>query len=79
MRPVARVLAIVVGDRTKVSGGGEHSSVSTTYYATLEFETGRRAELRCDDATAGEIARNDIGVAYLKGGKLVHFWRIAGQ
>jgi hypothetical protein len=75
--PLERTLAIVVDERTSVSGGGQNSSASTHYYATLQFRDGRRVELNCSGKLAGEITRGDLGVACTKLGKhLVGFARI---
>jgi len=73
--PMVRVIAVIVDERTEVSGGGENSSASTTYYATLQLEAGRRVELTTEGNVAGMISRGDIGVAYTKGGQLITFDR----
>lgn len=62
--PIARVLAVIVKERTDVSGG--ENSTSTSYYATLQTEDGRRNEYRVSGALAGRIVVDDIGVAYVK-------------
>jgi hypothetical protein len=74
--PITNELRVVVDERTAVSGGGQNSSVSTTYYATLQDRSGGRVEYQTYDWLAGRIAAGDIGVAYLKGVRLVDFARI---
>lgn len=75
--PVVRVVAVVVDERVRVSGGGKNSSASTSYYATLQMRDGARRELGCDGALAGRIAAPDIGVAFTKEDQLVDFIRFA--
>ena len=72
---VVRVVAVVVDERIKVSGGGKNSSATTTYYATLQTEDGGRVELTTSDNVAGMIARGDIGVAYTRAGTLLELER----
>jgi len=75
--PITTELRVVVDERVAVSGGGQNnSSVSTTYYATLQDRAGNRVEYQTFDWLAGRIAAGDIGVAYLKGRRLVDFARI---
>lgn len=74
--PITNELRVVVDERIAVSGGGQNSSASTTYYATLQDRAGNRVEYQTFDWLAGRIAAGDIGVAYLKGGRLVDFSRI---
>ena len=69
--------AIVVARRTKVSGGGENSSASTTNFVTIEVEDGRRDEFRAPDEVAGVVTVGDAGVAYLKFDLLLDFQRVA--
>ncbi|HEX7703711.1 MAG TPA: DUF2500 family protein [Kofleriaceae bacterium] len=74
--PITNELLVVVDERVAVTGGGENSSAHTTYYATLQDRSGARLEYRTYDWLAGGIAAGDIGVAYLKGGRLVDFSRL---
>jgi hypothetical protein len=71
--PIRRELAVVVDERTQVSGGGQNSSVSTSYYATLQSRDGMRIEYGTYGWLAGRIAATDIGVAFIKGDRLVDF------
>lgn len=62
--PIRRVIAVIVKERTDVSGG--ENSTSTSYYATLQTEDGQRVEYKLSGALAGRIVVDDIGVAYVK-------------
>ncbi len=73
--PLTRELARVLDDRTHVSGG-KHGA-RTIYYVTLEFADGARRELITSGKVAGAVARDDMGVAYLKGDALVDFGRVS--
>lgn len=75
--PLQRRPAIVVDERTKVSGGGKNSSASTTYYVTLEFEDGQRREFTVGTRLAGSVTEGDAGVAYTKHEHLAAFERIS--
>lgn len=68
--------AAILDERTRVSGGGENSSASTAYFATLQFPGGRREEYAVDGRTAGIVTKGDLGVAYLKSDVLVDFKRV---
>jgi len=74
--PLQREPAMVVGERTEVSGGGRNSSSSTTYFVSLEFPGGRRNEYRTQGPVVGKVSDGDVGVAYLKGEFLVDFERL---
>jgi uncharacterized membrane protein YhdT len=74
--PVTNELLVVVDERVSVTGRGDNSSASTTYYATLQDRSGSRTEYETYDWLAGRIAAGDIGVAYLKGRRLVDFARL---
>ncbi|MEO8702585.1 MAG: DUF2500 family protein [Kofleriaceae bacterium] len=73
--PIERMIAVVVKDRTDVSGGGEHSRASTSYYTTLQTRDGQRAEFHTYASLVGRLAIDDIGVAYVKARTLVEFIR----
>jgi hypothetical protein len=73
--PVRRLVQVVVDERTSTSGGGDRA-VTTRYYATLQSEDGARIEVPTEGWLAGRIAPGDIGVAFLKGGRLVEFLRL---
>jgi hypothetical protein len=74
--PVVRELRVVVDERVAMSGGGENSSVSTHYYATLQARDGGRREHVTSGPIAGKIAAGDIGIAFLKHDRLVDFLRL---
>jgi Protein of unknown function (DUF2500) len=69
--------AIIVAQRTKVSGGGQNSSATTTNFVTIEVEDGRRDEFRTPDEVYGVLTVGDAGVAYLKFDLLLDFQRVA--
>ena len=77
--PLLRVPALIVDERTAVSGGGRNSSASTSYNATLEAADGRREEYRIDGRLAGRVAPGDYGLAYLRGGILLDFRRAGSR
>lgn len=62
--PVERVIAVVVKERTSVTG--DERSASTTYYTTLQTRDGSRIEYRTSHALVGRIVVDDIGVAYVR-------------
>ena len=68
-----RWIALVVDERTQVSGGKRAHS---RYYATLEDRSGKRRELRVGTELAGQIARDDMGLAYVKDDLLLDFERL---
>ena len=71
-----RVPAVVVDKRMSVSGGGQHSTVSTRYYVTVQLGTGERREFDVRGKLFGQVARDDAGVAYLRDRFLVGFRRL---
>ncbi len=73
--PMERYLAVVVGERQHVSGGGHNSSSSTSYHVTIELEDGEREEYRTSGKILGRVSPGDIGVAHVKGGHLLGFAR----
>jgi len=74
--PVARLVAVILKERSAVSGGGERGMrATTTYYTTLQTRDGARAEYVTPDRLVGKLALDDIGVAYVKGPMLVDFQR----
>ncbi len=52
------------------NGGG-----GTTYYATFEFESGDRLELRLPDRDAGLLAEGDRGMLHFQGTRFLGFDR----
>ena len=66
--------ATVVGKRDRHyshhNGGG-----GTTYYATFQFESGDRMELRLPDRDAGLLAEGDRGVLHFQGTRFLGFER----
>jgi hypothetical protein len=68
--------SVILDERTRVSGGGNDSSASTSYFATLQFPDGSRNEYAVDGRTSGRVTKGDIGIAYLKSDVLVDFQRV---
>jgi hypothetical protein len=65
--------ALVVTKRTEVTTG-EYGR--TNYHVTMEFRSGTRREYDVDGAFYGLVAEDDIGVAYIREGDLLHFKKI---
>jgi len=74
--PIHKDVLVVVGEREAVSSGSENRSATTRYFATLQDRSGGRIEYETEGWLAGRIAATDIGVAFLKGMRLVDFLRI---
>jgi len=71
--------AKVVGKRIQVSGGGENSSASTSYFVTFENEEGDRNEYQVwDGSMYGRLSEDDMGVLFLRDRYAVDFDRVAG-
>ncbi len=62
--PIDRMIAVVVKERTHVSG--EERSSRTQYYATLQTRDGTRVEYRLSRNLVGSLVVDDIGVAYVR-------------
>lgn len=73
--PISRVVAVILKERTEVSGGGDKSPASTAYYATLQTRDGERIEYLTYRSLVGRLVVDDIGVAYVKANTLVEFIR----
>ncbi len=72
--PLEAASALVVDERTKVTGGRERNA-ETQYFATLQFRDGRRRELEVLEQVRGKLTPGDIGVAYTRARWLVGFSR----
>lgn len=68
--------AVVVGKRTKVWGGGQDMSASTSYYLTVEHEDGSRVELDARSALYAMVAERDAGVLFRRAGVALDFDQI---
>jgi hypothetical protein len=75
--PLERRVLVWRDERTEVSGGGKNSSATTSHYVLLEDRRGGRREYSCNSRLAGAHAPGDIGVAFLRGGILLDFKRVA--
>jgi hypothetical protein len=73
---VERRMIVVLDERTKVSGGGENSSASTSYFATIADRDGNRSEVATTGDVAGQIVDGDLGVGIFRGEYLVAFQRL---
>ncbi|PQO39402.1 hypothetical protein C5Y96_02110 [Blastopirellula marina] len=74
---VDAIAAIVTGKRTQVSGGGENSSASTSYFVTFEFEDGQRREFPVlDGSLYGRVSEDDAGVLFSRDKFAVDFDRV---
>jgi hypothetical protein len=73
--PVAKVVAVIVKERTDVTGGSTGSEMHTNYFATLQTRDGARTEYYTYRSLVGRLAVDDIGVAYIKSRTLVEFIR----
>lgn len=68
---------IIAGKRTAVSGGGENSSASTTYFLTAEFQDGRREEFAAlTPQIYAKVAEEDAGVLFLRDQYALDFDRV---
>ena len=77
--PLEHVPALIADKRTHISGGGNDSSATTKYFATLERADGSRSEVDVYGARYGEIAAGDWGLACLRGGVLLDFKRVGSR
>ena len=80
--PILTVDSKVVSKRTSVShhhhnsgNGMDHTSTSTTYYVTFEFESGDRLELRVPHSEYGYLVEDDIGRLTFQGTRYKGFER----
>ena len=73
--PVETYEAVVVAKRTEVSGGGNDTMASTSYFVTFELESGQRIELRAKANQYGMIAEGDRGVLTCQGTRFLDFER----
>lgn len=65
---------VVTKRRAHHHNAGTHTS-STTYYATFQFESGDRLELRLPWRDAGMIAEGDRGTLHFQGTRYLGFDR----
>lgn len=71
--PIQRCVAVIVKERSDVTGG--ESSTSTSYFTTLQLRGGTRVELSTYGSLAGKLVIGDIGIAFVKSQTLVDFTR----
>jgi hypothetical protein len=77
--PIETVSVEVVAKRPLVSGGGNDSSASTTYFATFEFTDGSREEFRVPGKDYGMMAEGDHGLLTRQGTWFTRFERLVRQ
>mgnify|MGYP000117608822 CR=1 FL=1 len=80
--PVLTVEARVVAKRTSVSHHHHddmNHHTSTSYYATFEFESGDRLELRIPHSEFGYLAEGDYGRLTFQGTRYHGFERYGGS
>lgn len=73
--PLERLTALVVDERTKISGHRD-GHARTEYFTTLQLADGERIEVPALERVVGRTTRGDMGVAYLRAGTLVDFQRV---
>ena len=79
--PRLTIAASVVAKRENVSvhhhhgNGAGHTTRSTTYYATFEFDGGDRSELRLSGQEYGLLAEGDTGLLTCQGTRFLDFQR----
>lgn len=74
--PLERLVAVVLEERTEVREVGKKGRTRSHYFVTLQRRDGTRRECETSGAVAGQVTRADIGVAYVKGQRLVGFRRL---
>ena len=79
--PKLTVSAKIVAKRTKTSRGAHHSNdhmhttTSTSYYVTFQFESGDRSEFSLSGSQYGMLAENDTGMLTFQGTRYLGFER----
>lgn len=81
-QPIIPVNSKVSSKRTSVSHHNHntgdnmmHTSTSTTYYVTFEFENGERLELKVSGKEYGLISEGDRGILSFQGTRFISFER----
>lgn len=80
--PRLTVLATVVTKRTHKSSNHHHandhmhSTTSTSYYVTFQFESGDRSEFSVDGREYGMLAEGDVGKLTFQGTRYLGFERV---
>lgn len=69
--------ALIAAKRTQVSGGGENSSASTSYFLTAQFENGSREEFALITPDLySRLSEGDAGVLFTRGKFALDFDRV---
>ena len=81
-QPIIPVDSTVAAKRISVSHHNHntgdnmmHTSTSTTYYVTFEFENGERLELKVSGKEYGLISEGDKGILSFQGTRFISFER----
>jgi hypothetical protein len=75
-QPELTVSAEVKTKRTRVSGGANDTSASTSYYVTFEIENGVRMEFWVKAQEYGQLAEGDQGTLSYQGTRFLGFQRM---
>lgn len=73
--PILTHPAKVIGKRTKTSGGGNDTMVSTYYYITFQLNDGERVEFHVRGKEYGLLVEGDTGVLTFQGTRYKEFSR----
>ncbi len=78
--PKLTVPAVVKTKRTKVnrhihSGENNMGHVTTTYFVTMEFDSGDRSEFKIYGKEFGQLAEGDVGMLHFQGTRFLGFER----
>lgn len=65
--PIVAIPAQIVAKRSETSGGGNDTSVSTSYYVTFEMEDGERREWSVRSRLFGLLVEGDRGTLTYQG------------
>lgn len=73
--PIVTHPAKIIGKRTRTSGGGNDSMVSTSYYLTFELSNGERLEFHVRGEEYGLLIEGDTGMLTFQGTRYKGFNR----
>ncbi|WP_409177727.1 DUF2500 domain-containing protein [Brevibacillus fortis] len=73
--PLLSKPAKIISKRTRTSGGGNDTSVSTYYYLTFELSNGERLEFHVKGSEYGLLVEGDTGTLTYQGTRYKEFSR----
>lgn len=73
--PLLTQPAKIISKRTRTSGGGNDTSVSTYYYLTFELSNGERLEFHVKGSEYGLLVEGDTGILTYQGTRYKEFSR----